>query len=303
MNRREALKTGAVLATGAMLAPRLFANQHSHRFKIGACDWSIKKMLELDAFRMGRELGLDGIQFSFDAEGRGMDLRNKENRDAVRKVVTNTGVGITSLAIGLLNKIAYSSTEEGEQLVVDCIQTMMTLKKEAAQLDDSEIASKVSPEVVLLAFFGEGDINGKPDLIAKVIEKLKRIAPSAEKHGFILGLETWLNEDDHRHILENVDSPAVKVYYDVANSNKMGYDIYKEIESLGRENICEIHCKENGFLLGHGRIDFARLKGVINEIDYKDWLIIESAIPKGMEVSKAYKLNVEYMRSVFSKKT
>ena len=92
----------------------------------------------------------------------------------------------------------------------------------------------------------------------------------------------------------------MKVYYDVANSNKMGYDIYREINSLGSENICEIHCKENGFLLGQGRIDFNRLKDVIDDIGYKAWLVIESATPKGMDVAKAYKHNTEYLQTVFN---
>ena len=299
MNRREALKTGALLSAGALTAPKLFSDNHQHSFRIGACDWSIKRMLEPEAFRLGKEIGLDGIQYSFDAKGRGWDLRTKENRDDIRKVVKETGVGISSLAIGLLNRISFAKTEEGEQLVHDCIQTMATMKKEAAQLDDQKLASKVAPDVVLLAFFGQGDINGQQHLLDATVEKLKRVAPKAEKHGITLGLETWLNEADHRYILDKVDSPAVKVYYDTANANKMGYDIYKEVESLGSENICEIHCKENSFLLGRGRIAFQRFRGILKQIDYKGWLVIESAVPKGMDVTQAYKTNNEYLRSVF----
>ena len=299
MNRRKALQTGALLSAGALAAPRLFSDNHKHSFQIGACDWSIKRMLEPDAFRLGKEIGLNGIQYSFDAQGRGWDLRTRENRDDIRKIVKETGVGIASLAIGLLNRISFAKTEEGEQLVHQCIQTMATLKKEAAQLDDSKLTRMVAPDVVLLAFFGQGDINGQQHLLDATVEKLKRLAPKAEKHGITLGLETWLSEADHRYILDKVDSPAVKVYYDTANSNKMGYDIYKEIESLGSENICEIHCKENGFLLGRGRIAFQRLRGILKQINYKGWLVIESAVPKGMDIARAYKSNNDYLRSVF----
>ena len=299
MNRREAIKTGALLSAGALTAPKLFSDGHKHSFQIGACDWSIKRMLEPEAFRLGRDIGLDGIQYSFDSQGRGWDLRTKENREDIRKIVKETGVGIASLAIGLLNRISFAKTEEGEQLVHQCIQTMATMKKEAAQLDDQKLAAKVAPDVVLLAFFGQGDINGQQHLLDATVEKLKRVAPKAEKHGITLGLETWLNEADHRYILDKVDSPAVKVYYDTANANKMGYDIYKEVESLGSENICEIHCKENGFLLGRGRIAFQRLRGILKQINYKGWLVIESAVPKGMDVTRAYKTNNEYLRSVF----
>ena len=72
------------------------------------------------------------------------------------------------------------------------------------------------------------------------------------------------------HIINAVGSPNVKVYYDVANSNKMGYSIYEEIRWLGNENICEFHAKENGFLLGQGRVDFKEFRKAIDDIKYKD---------------------------------
>jgi len=300
MKRRNALKHLALLSSGALLTPRMFAHPHHTHFSLAACDWSIRKMLQLDAFHFGKKLGLDGIEYSFGAEGNGVDLRKLENRIKIRETVKQTGVGISSLAIGILNDIPFASTDEGEQLVVECIETMSLMKEEAKQLGDSHLAAKVSPKILLLAFFLDGDINGKPELIEQTIDKLKRIAPSAEKQGFTLGLETWLNEADHRYILEQVGSPAVKVYYDVANSNKMGYNIYEEIESLGTENICQIHCKENGFLLGQGKVDFNKLKTVIDKIGYEGWLVIEGALPKDMDVEKAYHKNIGHLHSVFN---
>jgi sugar phosphate isomerase/epimerase len=151
----------------------------------------------------------------------------------------------------------------------------------------------------LLAFFGNGDIKGKPELQREVIRRLKRVAPSAEEAGVTLGIESWLNVDEHRRILDAVDSPAVKVYYDVANMHKMGYDIYREIRQLGCENICQFHCKENGFLLGKGNIDFGKVKEAIDEIGYRGWLIIESARPGGMTIEESYTKNQKFLRSVF----
>lgn len=182
----------------------------------------------------------------------------------------------------------------------ECIEAMAAMKNEAAGLDEADLAAKVAPGIVLLAFFGEGDINGQKHLLNATVEKLKRIAPAAEKHGLTLGIESWLSEDDHRYLMEGVASPAVKVYYDVANANKMGYDVYEEIRSLGRESICQVHCKENGSLLGEGLIDFEKLKGAIDNIGYQDWLVIEGAVPKGMDVEKAYRHNNQYLRSVFN---
>ena len=275
-------------------------------FKIGTCDWTIFMRLSTDSFRYAQRVGLQGIQYSFGAQGDGIDLRTRENRDKIRAVAKETGVGISSLGIALLNKVPLATTDEADQLVLDCLDAMVKLKEEAAALEDRTLAAKVSPKVVLLAFFGKADINGDPERIATVIEKLKRFAPIAEKHGFVLGIESLLNEADHRHIIDSVGSPAVKVYYDTANSARMGYDIYSEIKSLGAENICEVHIKENGALLGEGSIDFAKVKSLLLEMNYNGWLIIEGSIPDTMKKKKkraqAHELNAQHALEIFNSK-
>jgi sugar phosphate isomerase/epimerase len=285
----------------AILAPCLVtAQEPNHRYRIGTCDWSIKMQVSEESFKFAKKNGLDGIQYSFDAEGNGLDLRTRENRDKIRAIVKETGVAISSLGIGLLNKVPLATTEEADQLVVDCLDAMVKLKQEAAGLDDRELAAKVSPNIVLLAFFGKADLNGDPERMNTVITKLKRFAPIAEKHGFILGLETLLSEADHRHIIQSVGSPAVKVYYDTANSARMGYDIYSEIKSLGTEHICEIHLKQDAALLGKGNLDFDRVKSLLGKMNYQGWLIIEGSTPKGMSRTEATEKNAVYSRSLFN---
>lgn len=291
----------AAVTSGLLFASPSYGDEtETTALRIGTCDWSIKMQLSSDSFEFGKRIGLSGIQYSFDAAGKGLDLRLRKNRDAIRKTVKETGVGISSLGIGLLNKVPLATTDEAETLVVECIQTMVKLKEEASELDDPDLAAKVSPHIVLLAFFGKADINGKPDLMKVVIEKLKRLAPLAEKHGFTLGLETLLNEADLRFVIESVGSSAVKVYYDTANSARMGYDIYEEIESLGTENICEIHIKENSDLLGKGDIDFEKVKRLLNSMQYKGWLIIEGSTPKGMSREEATERNANFATRLFN---
>lgn len=100
-------------------------------------------------------------------------------------------------------------------------------------------------------------------------------------------------------LAKQIGSPAVQVYYDTANMEKQGYDIYKEIRQLGRERICQFHCKENGFLLGEGRVDFPRVKEAMDDIGYSGWLVIESAVGKGLSIPDSYLHNQKYLRSVF----
>lgn len=284
VTRRHAVRT-AVLS-GLSVSPFLqsvLALEADREFRIGACDWSIGKGGDLAALELGKRLGLDGIQVSFGKPGERFDLRKEEVRRQYAAATEEHGVQIASLAMGILNQIPYSSDPEAEKWVQQCVELM----------------PKMNQEIVLLAFFGEGDIKNKPELTAEVIRRLKRVAPAAEKAGVTLGLETWLSADEHLHIIDSVGSPAVQVYYDTANSEKMGYDIYREIRRLGRRHICQLHCKENGVLLGHGRIDFRKVKEALDEIGYQSWLIIESANGKGLSNFDSYLHNRKYLQSIF----
>lgn len=276
------------------------AQEFRSRYRIGTCDWSIKMQVSEESFRFAKRNGLDGIQYSFDAQGNGLDLRTRENRDKIRAIVKETDVAIASLGIGLLNRVPLATTDAADQLIAECLEAMIKLKEEAAELEDRELAAKVSPKIVLLAFFGKADLNGDDERIKTVIRKLKRFAPIAEKHGFTLGIESLLSESDHRRIMEGVGSPAIQVYYDTANSARMGYDIYREIESLGPESICEVHIKQDAALLGQGNIDFGRLKQLLDTMGYTGWLIIEGSAPKGMSRTEATEKNAAFAQSLFN---
>jgi sugar phosphate isomerase/epimerase len=284
LTRREALASAAAAGLSTFCRTNIAPAADSARtFKIGACDWSIGKRGQIEALSVARDIGLDGVQVSFSAPGEGQDLREAQVRQAYLQATRQTGVAICSLAMGVLNRVPYASSADAEKWVAQCIEVMPKLKQ----------------KVVLLAFFGSGDIHEKPDLQREVIRRLKRVAPQAEKAGVVLGIESWMNVDEHLAILDGVGSPAVQVYYDVANMEKQGYDLYEEIRQLGRSRICEVHCKENGFLLGKGRVDFPKVKAALDDIGWHGWLVIESAVPKGVSMPEAYKKNQTYLRSVF----
>jgi sugar phosphate isomerase/epimerase len=113
---------------------------------------------------------------------------------------------------------------------------------------------------VSAGLFRQRRYSGEPQKQDEVIRRLKRVAPKAEKAGVVLGIESWMNADEHLRIVDAVASPAVRVYYDVANMTERGYDVPGEIRRLGTEYICQIHMKENGNLLGRGKVDFPRVK-------------------------------------------
>ncbi len=47
----------------------------------------------------------------------------------------------------------------------------------------------------------------------EVIQRLKKVAPKAERMGIILGVESYLNAKEHLDIIEQVGSKNVKALY------------------------------------------------------------------------------------------
>jgi L-ribulose-5-phosphate 3-epimerase len=279
MMRRSA-QAAAGLALSAELAP-LFAAPEQRRFRIGACDWSIGKMCSPDAFEVGKEIGLDGVQVSMGTAGDNMRLRQTARQQEYRDAARKAGLAIASLAIGEMNEVPYKSDPRTVEWVSDCI----------------DVCQALGLRVVLLAFFSNGDLREDKAGVDEVVRRLKAVAPKAEKAGVSLGIESWLSADQHIDILDRVGSPAVKVYYDVCNSNDRGYDIYKEIRVLG-PRICEFHAKENGSLLGQGKVDFQKVRQAMDDIHYTGWIQIEGAVPAGKGMLESYQANCKFLRGV-----
>lgn len=285
ISRRRMLQQSTTLLGAAPCYPLVnILSEPAHIYKVGACDWSIGMHSNLEAMALARKIGLDGVQISLGKIENNMHLRQPDMQASYREAAKKYGVQISSLAIGELNKAPYKSAPETVAWVSDSI----------------DVAHALQVPVVLLAFFGKGDLKGDKKGTQEVIRRLRKVAPKAEKKGVILGIESWLSADEHLQIIEAVGSPGVRVYYDVANSNKMGYNIYEEMQRLGSEYICEVHAKENDYLLGEGRVDFSRVRDILNDVGYAGWIIIEGAKPEGMEILPAYRHNLSFIRKTFN---
>ena len=187
----------------------------------------------MEGVAVAKKLGLDGVMVSLGNVENHMHLRQKQIQQAYKEAAKKYAVKVSSLDIGELNNVPYKSAPETEEWVSDSI----------------DVAKAMGCKVILLAFFSNGDLRGDDAGIRKIISRLKKVAPKAEKAGIILGIKSWLSADKHLEIIHAIGSENVRVYYDVCNSNDMGYNIYEEMTRLGKEYICEVHLKENRALL------------------------------------------------------
>jgi L-ribulose-5-phosphate 3-epimerase len=282
VSAQTAVFAGAFCAGGL-----LGADGPRRRFKLGACDWSLKKRADPAALQVAQELGLDGVQVDLKIDlqrpAPGILLRDPKLQQAYRDALRKTGLSIASFALSVMNWVPLKSDPRA-----------------AAWLADSlEVCRAMGVKLVMPACFNKGKLDLRQTReIGRFVAALRQVAPRAEKAGITIAVENSLSAEDNLKILERVGSPAVKVYYDVGNSADRGRDIDREIRTLGKQKlIAEFHFKDGPRLLGQGRIDFKKVRKAMDAVGYEGWIQLEAAAPHGLV--QDYTGNRKYLREIF----
>jgi L-ribulose-5-phosphate 3-epimerase len=166
-NRREAIKRGALFMAASSNLDLL--TKPASKFQLGACDWSVGRSLNPEAFDRAKEIGLQGIQVSYNTAKNHEGLSNPETLQSIKEASKRTGIKVSSLAIGELNRNPYKSDPKTEAWVWNSV----------------DAAKALGVKVILLAFFSDGDLRNDNTGKKVVIERLKKVAPHAEKQGII----------------------------------------------------------------------------------------------------------------------
>lgn len=291
--RREFMKTGALGAAGVLWASKLRA-ETGLNIRIGACDWSVQESCRPEGLETAKALGMDGLEISSTDEPKDiLKIADPEFRAAYKSAMERTGMAVASIALGLMNSYPLASDARGPAWLEQTIAAAADLKA----------------KVILIAFFGDGDLLQKKSLLGGggelkekeldvVVERIKAAAPKAAEAGVILGLENTLSAAQNLAILERVQSDAVRVYYDVGNSTGGGYDVPAEIRNLG-DRICQIHFKDGGNFLGEGKVDMDAVGKAMRDIKYEGWVVLETAV-KDKDRDASFRKNVQYTKSMFN---
>lgn len=138
----------------------------------------------------------------------------------------------------------------------------------------------VGASVMLIAFFGKS----APDLsdttfYDRIVKILKEVAPRAKDAGIILGLENSLSPRDNKRLVDKINDPNVKVYYDPENMYNFGHqqEAVPGIKILGKDRIAAVHVKNNGRLISDNwRVDWVKAFSELTDIQYEGWLTFET---------------------------
>jgi len=280
ITRRTLLRGAASVPAGASLLKAWRGGAH---VKIGVTDWNLHQTAKVEAVALAKNLGFDGIQVSLGrATGNKLPLDDGELQARYIAAAKASDIVINSTCLDVLHVNYLKNDKLGQRWVSDGIRVTRAL----------------NTGVVLLPFFGKGALNTAEEKLY-VADVLRELAPEAEKAKVILGLENTISAGDNMKILERVGSKAVQVYYDVGNSTNGGFDVVREIEQLGRKNICEIHLKDNPHYMGEGKIDFPAVVHAINDIEYRGFAVLETDSPSH-SVEADMKRNLTYIRRLFA---
>ena len=282
MKKYLTILASTVLSLG--LAAALWPAAGAKVIHLGVCDWTIEKGGDPSALETAGKWGLEGVQVSLTIKDGALALLQPALQQTYKSEVRRTGVAIASFCLGDLNGVPLKSDPRA-----------------AAWLEQSlTVCRAMNVRLVLIPFFGKGELRDDAAGVESVIGILKRLAPKAEKSGVVLALESYLSAEDNLKIIARVGSSAVTVYYDVANSQQAGYDIFKEIRTLGA-HIAQFHAKDLKGLYGIGSMDFPAVRKAMDDIGYGGWFVVEGTeTPLGLE--KSIRADVEFLRTLFPPK-
>jgi sugar phosphate isomerase/epimerase len=268
-----------------------YAQQNSHRYKIGLIDLMLLKRQKLGALPLTKQLGADGVEVDMGGLGNRPTFEDQLLIDSVRKQFLDKArelnIEIFSLAMTGYYAQSFCNREEYRRSIQDCITTMKLMNVKTA----------------FLPLGVQCDLKKNPSVRDSVVARLKVAGKMAEEAGVIIGIETSLSAKEEVELLKKIGSPAIKIYFNFSNPLKEGRDLIKELETLGRDRICMIHAtnKDSVWLQNDPQIDMQKVKKALDKIRWSGWLVIERSrdVKKPSDVKGNYGANMAYLKKIF----
>jgi len=235
--------------------------------KFGICHYS----LPLDgpcALEIAKEVGFDGVQLDI--------IKNYKKQYALAEKITQKKF----LELGRKYNIEFPSVSvrqldestifgENKSVGVNAIKVAI------------EVARDMSAPIVLVPTFGNSEIKSKENF-NQAVEVLSQACNLAADYGITIGAENVLPPDEIERLLNEVNRPNIKFYYDIQNHYiHKGYDSAELLEKL-MPYVCEVHVKDgknkdlSGALLGQGDTGFYECVEVLKKHNYSGWVVTEN---------------------------
>ena len=284
-------KLFSIIVIAILLSPIVLPAQSHQRYKIGLIDLMLLKRQKLGALPLTKEIGADGVEVDMGGLGTRPTFENQLLNDTIRKQFLDKAkeLNIEIFSLGMTGYYAQSFCERSEYIksIEDCITTMKLM----------------NVKVAFLPLGVQCDLKKNPGVRDSVIARLKVAGQMANDAGVVIAIETALSATEEIKLLKEINSPAIKIYFNFSNPLKEGRDLYKELKILGKKNIAMIHCtnKDSLWLQYDPQIDMQKVKKTLDKMKWSGWLVIERSrdANKGRDVKGNYGANTTYLKKVF----
>jgi L-ribulose-5-phosphate 3-epimerase len=261
------------------------------RYRIAVCDWMILKRQKPGAIKLAAEIGADGVEVDMGGLGNRPTFDNRLTdpvfRNQYDSLLRIYDMRICSVAMSGFYAQSFADRDSVERMVGDCILTMKLL----------------GVKVAFLPLGVQGDLVKYPEKWAVIVDRLRNVGKMAEKADVIIGIETSLDASEEVVLLNEIGSPAIRIYFNFANPLEAGRDLCHELEFLGKERICQIHCtdKDGVWLQNNTRLDMSKVKKTLDRMGWHGWLVLERSRDAAdpTNVIRNFRANTEYMKSIF----
>lgn len=285
-----------VLILSWVLSPVLAqqANTLSHCYKVAACDWMMLKRQKLGEFKLSHEIGADGVEMDMGGLGKRDTFDNKLHQvyfqELFKKTAAEYQIEVPSIAMSGFYGQSFLKHRNYRVLIDDCIKTMQVM----------------GAKIAYLPLGGCGnDWKTDDEQRRRLVSRLHVAGEMAHSEGLVIGIRTGLSAKEDIKLLEQINSEGIQIYFSVQEALDNKRDLYKELKTLGRKRICQIHISEtDGVTLPHSKnIDMHRVKEQLDKMGWSGWLVVERSRDAGdvRNVKKNFGMNIRYLKEVFQR--
>ena len=256
--------------------------------------WSFDQTHSMaSCMRIAKDAGFDGIELALAATGPlGLESCDQDIL-AIRKTAEECGIEINALASGLYWQYSLTSDredirEKAKRVAIRQMEIGKLLGADAVLVCPGAVGVDFQPQDVVpdakdIAFFVGSEIIDYDVAYERSVAAMKELARHADRIGVKIGVENiWnkflLSPLEMRGYIDEIGSPYVGVWLDVANMMMFGYPEHW-IKILGRR-IIKVHFKDfrcavkslDGFVdLLAGDVNWKKVREGLEAVGYDGW--------------------------------
>ena len=264
----------------------------AQQYRVAACDWMMLKRQKLGEFQLAKDIGADGVEVDMGPLGKRVlfdnKLREPEFQQKFRRTADSLGIQVPSIAMSGFFAQSFLKRDNYKDLIHDCLQTMDVM----------------GARVAFLPLGGSGhEWKQAGEARQKMVRRLHEVGEMALKEGKVIAIRTQLDASANLSLLKEVDSKGIKIYYNLQDAVDQGLCPSKELNTLGAENIAQIHASltDSVTLDKDPRIDLRKVKKTLDKMKWTGWLVVErSRNAKDVRnVRGNFGTNVAYLKEIF----